>query len=243
VGNKQNSLAQLELHLIIRITRKVKATKELPKDVIAVKKFLSSDSSDDLYDIAEKLIANSPELIAMWRTLEKRKVGEDDLWVWSFLRNAADASNLPPFHYINAKERRKLSSRITTLANQLARELEQNELDVQLVYSEGKTFNGFFLYEDFGESNQARIDADKKKKLKVSLLIQKIAERAEQRIAHEPTPGKTSANVRAIRFIRIISAYNKRRHGKPLSAATATAANAIFDTSYQESDIAKLLNR
>lgn len=215
----------------------------LPKDVVTVKNRLALDSSDDRYEIANKLIVNSADLIAMWRSLEKRKIGEDELWVWSFLGTAVAASNLPAFHYKPAKERRELSERIATLANKLASELEQNELDGQLIYSDGKMFDGFFLYEDFGEKSQARIDAAQRKKLQVSTLIQRIAERAAKKISDEPIPGKVGANARAIRFVRIVAGRNKQIYDEPLNAVTATAANAIFGTAYQESDIVNLLNR
>jgi len=213
----------------------------LPKDVVTVRKCLELDRSDDLYEIANKLIGNSPELIGMWRSLERRKIGDLEHWVWSFLGAAVDASNLPPFHYKSLKARRELSDRIATLAKNLSSELEQNELDGHLIYSDGKIFNGFFLYEDFGESNQARIDADQCKKLPVSTVIQRISDRAVEKIENEPMPGKVGANVRAIRFVRIVAERNKRMYGDPLNAVIATAVNAIFEKSYEESDIAQPL--
>jgi len=215
----------------------------LPKDVVTVKNRLPHDCSDYRCEVASKLIVDSPELLAMWRSLERRDIGGDELWVWIFLGTAARASNLPPFHYKPAKKRRKLSNRITTLANELANELKQNELDGQLFYSDSINYHGFFIYDDFEEFMQIEIDDAQTQKVKMSLLIQKFAERATNAIDTEPIPGKAGANARAIHFVRIVADRNERKYGEPLNAVTATAANAIFGTSYQESDIVNLLNR
>ena len=218
---------------------------ELPDDVVRVKRSLSRDPSNELTEIAGKLIADSPELVAMWRTLDRRKYPHDPpgIWVLQFLDMAREASSLPPFHYKSAKGRRELADTIKDLATRLTRALEVNGLDAHLIHNDGKMFNGFFLYEDFGDSNRARIDADGLNKLKVSVLIERFAERARKKIAEEPMPGKASANVRAVRFVRIIAARNRRLYGEPLNAATAAAANAIFGISYLESDIRNLLSR
>jgi hypothetical protein len=178
----------------------------------------------------------------MWRALERHE-NEDDPWVWIFLRAVANACTLPAFHHKSARERRELSNAIRKLASCLADTLERNGLDAHLIYNDGKLFNGFFLYEDFGESNQARIDAAGNPKLEISRLIRGVAQRAERKIADEPMRGKSGANARAIRFVRLIASRNKGRYGKPLNAVTATAANAVFETSYAESDVRKLLSR
>ena len=216
---------------------------ELPQDVKRAKHVLSLDPSHELTQIAEKLVADTPELMAMWQALESRRHPDDQDWVWAFLRQAADACNLPPYHYKSAADRRDLSNEITDLACRLARALRVNGLDAHLVQNEGKLFSGFFFYEDFGDSNRASIDTGGTSKLEVSVLVERIAERAQKKIADEPIPGKAGPNAHAIRFIRIIAARNKRWYGKPLNAVTATAANAIFGTTYQESDIHNLLNR
>jgi hypothetical protein len=216
---------------------------KLPTDAIAVKRALSRNPSHRLFPVAEKLLADTPPLVAMWRALEKREVRDNDPWVWGFLEASADAANLPPYHYVSANERRKLIKTITSLATSFAGMLETNRLDAHLIHSDGKIFNGYFFYEDFGEPNQARIDADGTNKLKVSVLIKSIADRAEKRITEEPPRGKTGTNVRAIRFVRVIAKRNFVIYREPLNAVTAAAANAIFGTSYGESDIRKLLSR
>ena len=217
---------------------------KLPKDVEAVKRGLSRVPSHDLSEIAEKLlIADSPKIAKMWRTLEGRKVGSDDLWVWGFLRAAADAANLPPYHYMSKKDRGELADRIGDLATKLSRALDVNGLDADLIYRKEKMFNGFFLFEDFSESTRECLDADDIKKLKVSALIKGVAERSQKKIADEPIRGKGGANAPAIRFVRLIAARNRRHFGKVLNAVTATAANAIFATHYTEGDITNLLAR
>ena len=191
----------------------------------------------------DKLLIDTPPLVAMWRALEKRSILDDDLWVWAFLEAATDATNLPPYHNAPARERRKLTQAITDSANKLARMLAVNELDAHLIHSDSGWFKGFSLYEDFGDSNRARIDAAETNKLKVSVLIQGIADRAKEKICDEPLPGKTGRNARAIRFIRLIAKRNMSSYKVPLNAVTATAVNVLFETSYEESDIRKLLSR
>jgi hypothetical protein len=216
---------------------------KLPKDVESVKRALSRDPPHDLSAIAAKLMANTSELAAMWKALEKRRCGADDFWVWGFLRAAANASNLPPYHYMTAQDRRDLSDKILGLAKDLVRALEVNGLDAHLVHNDGKIFNGYFLYEDFGESNRTRFDIAGASKLKASELISRMAERSKEKINEEPIPGKNGPNARAIRFVRLIAARNKRNFDQPLNAVTAAAANAVFGTSYAASDIKKLLSR
>lgn len=218
---------------------------ELPKDVRRARKALSRGMYRKWTNIADKLVADTPELVRMWRTLEGLKDPDEPpvIWVWNFLHASFDASNLPPYHYKSKADRIELADTIEKLATRLARALEVNGLDAHLIHNNGKIFNGFFLYEDFGDSNRASIDADGVNKLKVSALIKGIAERAKQKISDEPMPGKSGANVKAIRFIRKIAAQNKRSYRKVLNAVTATAANAIFGTHYAEGDITNLLAR
>lgn len=219
------------------------AMKSLPVDVIKVNKVLLCYPSDKRNAVAQKLIADSPELVNMWQTLEKRNSHNDDLWVWAFLETARDASALPPYHYKSLKDRTDLSARIATLATNLVRALKANDLDGHLIRSDGKIFNGFFLYEDFSESNQWRIDNDGTDKLEVTLLIDRIAERAKQKIDDEPMPGKVGGNVKAIRFVRIVAKRNQRWYGETLNTVVATATNAMFGASYTASDISNLLSR
>ena len=218
---------------------------ELPKDVRRAKAAISRGMYSEWAGIADKLICDAPDLVAMWRELERLKCIDDPppIWVWHFLRASFDASNLPPYHYKSKAERRDLVKNITTSADCLVRTIKANGLDVSLIHNDGKLFNGFFFYEDFGESNRASIDADKVNKLRVSELIESFATRAKAEIEEEPMPGKKGANVMAIRFVRMIGKNNQRMYGKPLNTVTATATNAIFATSYTPSDISNLLKR
>ncbi len=215
----------------------------LPKDVIEVKRRLEKDDFDKLRCVADKLIADSPELISMWRTLKRREDDLNDSWVWDYLRAVKEASTLPAFHYASRLERQELSDKIGRDSRYLSDILKHNNLDGQLFYDDGKMFPGFYIDEDFGESNQSRINNAEIPKIPVSLVIQRIAERAKEKIAEEPMPGKSGKNVRAIRFIRIIAARNQRVYETPLHFVTAIAANGLFKTKYRESDVVNLLNR
>ena len=151
---------------------------------------MSRGPPNELSAVANKLMADTPELSAMWRSLERKGSQEDNLWVWAFLRSAAAANNLPPYHYVSAEGRRKLSKSIVDLASNLAGLLEDNELDAHLVYINGRIFNGYYTYEDFGESNRAQMDAAGDPKLKFSKLLAGIAKRSKEKIANEPIAGK-----------------------------------------------------
>ena len=196
-------------------------------------------------DIAGKLIVDTPELVGMWRTLERLKHPNEPppIWVWNFLGDAFDASTLPPYHYKSKAERRELIEIIRNSSVALANTLTVNELDLHLVKGDGYLFNGYFAYEDFGDSNRKRIDIQGDLKLKMSYAITQTAERAIQKITDEPMPGNVGVNVRAVRFIRIIAANNTRRHGEAFNTLTAAAANAIFETNYTPSDVTNLLAR
>lgn len=216
---------------------------ELPEDVRRVRQNLLSDPSDKRNAIATKLIDDTPELVKMWQTLEQKKIGNDDLWVWAFLQLATDAATLPPYHYKSKSDRSEILERITNLATELVRALTTNDLDAHLFLNDGKIFGGFRFYEDFGETNRARIDAAGIEKLKVSAAIKGIVERAQQKITEEPLPGKGGANDNVIRFIRIVAKRNQLLHGESMNTIIATAANTIFQTSYTSGDISNLLSR
>ena len=216
---------------------------KLPKHVEEVKAFLDQDPSYPNFEVAQKLMSETPDHISMWKSLERRKIGSDSLWVWAFLEEASKASKLPQYHYMSVKDRNELSNRMDRLSKELSQTLRANEFDTHIVYIQGKIFNGFYCFEDLGYSNQQRIEADNIEKLKISTILNKIAERSKTIIAEEPLPGKTGKNVRAIRFIRIMSKHNRRRFKTPLNKVIATAANSIFETQYSESDIRKLLSR
>jgi hypothetical protein len=216
---------------------------KLPKDVEIVRQALLRDPSHEFSKIAKKLIANTPDLVAMWQTLERQASGDDELWVWGFLGLASKASSMPVYHHMPARKRRELSAKISRLATELASTLDVNELDVHLTCIKGINFHGFYFFEDFGLSNQEGIKAAGDPKLKATTAITRIAARAAQQIADEPIKGKSGTNAAAIRFVRWIAARNQRHYGRPLNQATAIATNAIYGTSYEESDIRKLLSR
>ena len=216
---------------------------ELPKDVVSVKQTLLRDPPDKLSDIAKKLMEGTPELASMWETLEKHEDGSDDLWVWAFLQAASNSKDLPAFHFKKDKDRKELSEEITSLAKRLATKLEVNGLDAHLFHNNGKMFNGFFLYEDFGETNRESIDNDGIEKLKISELLISFATRTREIIKNEPMSGKIGKNADAIRFARLISKRNIFLYDKSLNNVVAAATNALFGTNYRGGDISNLLNR
>lgn len=216
---------------------------QLPEAVLKVKRYLEERPEEPAAEVADRLIHPSPELISMWRSLEESKAGEDDLWVWAFLEVATRAYQLPRFHHYSAKQRQDLARKINKLTSTLASEIEQNGLDFHLIYSGGKLFPGFYVYEDYGESNQARIEATGLSKLQATDFIRQLSARCEERLLVEPVSGKAGVNAQAIRFLRMIAKRNEMMYGSPLHRVTATATNAVYGTSYEESDIAHLLNR
>lgn len=216
---------------------------QLPIHVLEVQKSLFRDNSHDLYQISTKLISTDPKVVNMWYSLEKHSDTRDNLWVWGFLSSAENYNNMPRYHYLNGTEKHELSDSIIGLAGQLAKKLTYWGLDGHLVHNDGINYNGFYVLEDFSGHMQAQFEEAKAKKLKVSKLITKFAERAARQIRQEPLPGKKGKKAKAVRFIRLLAARNKRMYKKPLNYVVATAANAIFGTEYVESDVRNLLTR
>ena len=178
----------------------------------------------------------------MWAAIEKRSY-QHDPWVAIFLEMVKSAANLPPYHHLTAARRRALAREIERTSRQLARQLKENYLDVHLIYSPGKIFHGFFIYENFGESNRARIDEAGTEKVAVSKIVSVTGQRAKELITTEPIRGKAGENARAIRFVRILADQVKGYYRQPLLHVVMTATNSIFCTSYNEGDIQNLLTR
>ena len=126
---------------------------------------------------------------------QKRSILDDANWVWGFLESAAAASNLPPYH-LPVRERRKLAEGITRLASSLAKTLEENGLDAHLVHLDWKWFNGLQVDEDLRDSIQASIDAEGREKIKLSILIEGMAERANEKIMEERSVERRSERPR-----------------------------------------------
>ena len=217
---------------------------KLPEQVREMRDKLARYPSHPRFKIAQKLINENPENILMWKSLERRRgINKDDFWVWSFLGAALKASKLPPYHYMPLRDRNELSNQIDLLSKKLSQALKANDLDVHWIFTDGTTFNGFYIFEDFGETNQERIEAAGTLKLRVSEQLKFIAERSRNILAEQPLPGKAGKNVKAIRFIRIMAKLLCQLYGTPLNSVLMAAANSIFETQYSESDIHKLLSR
>ena len=182
----------------------------LPFQVEKYRQILLLDTSDELYEVAQKLVVDSPDIVKMWKSIERAEkqrgysTDADYWWVKCFLDSAKKSSRLPDFHYIPANERRELQLSITKLTKQLTILLEKNQLAGHLVHCYGSIFNGFYIYQHFSESNQARINDSGTHKLKITDLMKKGDERANEIIETEPLQGKTGTNVAAIRFVRLV---------------------------------------
>ena len=216
----------------------------LPRDVAAVKRKLARNPEHELAEIAAKLINDAdPDLVRMWSALERRRMNDDDSWVWLFLSAVAAAKSLPRYHRLPAKKRRKLSENIAKFADRLALELEANDLDAHIVHVDVAIIKGFYFYEDFAESRQAWIDSTGTSMLRMSRLIKEAAIRAQRMIAEDPIAGKNAQRADAIRFIRLLAASNTRLYDNPSPALIMPAVNALFSTVYAVSDISKMLKR
>jgi hypothetical protein len=204
----------------------------LPEAVQRLKRNLSNEPEflRELGSVADKLLRETPALKAMWQAIASRSDPRDP-WVMIFLSAAKGASELPAFYYKPGTERRKLSSDIERAPNRLTRLIEENGLDAHVIYSNGVNFNGFYVYEGFGESNRARIDATEAKKLAFTQLIKFAACYAQERIAEVRARGKSRRNVRAIRFARLLAENNNSYYAERLLAVTAAGnRNGIHST-------------
>lgn len=216
----------------------------LPSQVEKVRLQLKEFPQLELTDIADKLLLpNDPELCHMWATLEKYSINHDDLWVWGCMHRVKDCLFLPRYHSLNKKDRKELVEDIQSISKKLVEKLCANNLDATIIHTNGTLFNGFFLYDDFSESNQWEIDNSYANKLLVSHLITRIAERATEKINQEPLSGKIGKNSEAIRFIRLMINQHHRIYKMPLNKVVVSCVNALFGTMYSESDVSNLINR
>ena len=231
----------------------------IPSVVLDVKNKIEgvdSDYSEDLKEVAKKLIVdtteeltgdnteeltgdNTSDLVSMWKAIEKRSDPVDDLWVWGFLEDVENAVQLPRYHYISKSERVELVSDINKLTHKLSLKLESNDLDGHLFYNPGAMNEGFCIYEDFDAHHQAQINELAVKKIELTTLLNEISERSRRKVLEEPLAGKAGKNNRAIRFMRNMAIRNRKLYGQPLNKVIMSATNALFETNYTEIDIAK----
>jgi hypothetical protein len=217
----------------------------IPSVVLDVKNKIEgvdSDYSEDLKEVAKKLIVDTPDLVSLWKAIEKRSESVDDLWVWGFLEDVENAVQLPRYHYKSKSERVELVSDINKLSRKLSLKLESNDLDGHLFYNPEGMNEGFYIYEDFEENNQAEINQLAVKMIELTTLLNAINERSRRKVLEEPLAGKAGKNNRAIRFIRNMAIRNRKRYDQPLNKVIMIATNTLFDTNYVESDIAKRCN-
>ena len=232
----------------------------IPSVVLDVKNKIEgvdSDYSEDLKEVAKKLIVdtteeltgdnteeltgdNTSDLVSMWKAIEKRSEPVDDLWVWGFLEAVEKAARLPRYHYKSKAERGELVSDINKLFRKLSLKLQSNDLDGHLFYNPEGINEGFYIYEDFEENHQAEINESAVKMIELTTLLNEINERSRRKVLEEPLAGKAGKNNRAIRFIRNMAIRNRKLYDQPLNKVTAEAANALFGTKYPESEVVQL---
>lgn len=216
----------------------------LPSQVEVVRRHLEKFPQPKLSEIARKLfIPTDQELCSTWATIERYSHTVDELWVWAYLDRVRDCFYVPRYHNLNKKDRKELIEDIQSISKELVMKLSVNGLDATLIHSNGFNFNGFYLYEDFGESNQRQIDQSNTNKLLVSSLITQIASRAVEKIDQEPLPGKKGKNSEAVRFVRMMVAHHMWSYRTPLNKVVVNLANALFGTAYAESDVSNLIKR
>lgn len=229
--------------------KKTKLNNGLPKHVLEVKEYFKNnktDSPSETRKIANKLIIDSSDLVTMWRSIEKySKCTEDNFWVWAFLEAVVWYRQLPKFLKKTRSQQRKLAKEIEYGANSLAILIDENELTEHLIHSESMTFPGFRFYEDFGESNQARIDNLNLQKISTPQLLREIGRRVKEKIEVQSFKGKRTKNFEAIRFARLLAQRNEKTYiyDQPLNAVVATVTNTLYGTNYLVHDIANLRNR
>lgn len=216
----------------------------LPSQVEVVRSQLQKFPKPELSPIAEKLlIPSDQELCRTWKTLENYSHAVDELWVWAYLKTVRDCLHLPRYHDLNKRDRKELKNDIQSISRELVTKLRVNSLDATLIHNNGFNYNGFYFYEDFGESNQSQIDQSNTNKLLVSSLITQIVSRAVEKIDQEPLPGKKGKNSEAVRFVRMMVTHHMWSYRTPLNKVVVNLANALFGTAYAESDVSNLIKR
>lgn len=220
---------------------------DFPKGVLLERERLARLRDQHKLELLEKLMRDDATA-QMWRTLERRTYAaenpefDDGLWVTAFLEAVASASNPPRYQTASTADRKDLANRLERFRDEIGRVLAVYDLDFHVVQLNGKMFNGLYVLEDFGDANQARIKNAEDPLVSASALIHGVIGRCLDQIEGVKHV-KQGANSLAIRFIRALAARNQTVHGEVLNAVVATAANAIYGTTYVESDIRNLLNR
>lgn len=234
--------------------RKQPAT-EFPEHVIELKSnlalFAQDGSKDDIQEFEIMRLLTEPkedvylsDYVNMWKTFRRNMHDPcDTMWASCFIEQVKNAYHLPPYYYLNNKERAALIDRINSLSNNLKNILKTNELETQLVSIEGKIFNGMYIFEEFGEKNQALMTEDDCHKAYLSGIMDLMLGNACERISEANTSGKKAKNIEAIRFIRLMSEHNIKYYNNPLNSVIKTATFALYDIDYSDSDIHNIVNR
>lgn len=221
---------------------------DFPKAVLLERQRLVCTGDTHKVNLLDSLMRDEAAVL-MWKTLERRSSAlanaesDDGLWVAAFLAAVTAASSPPRYQTASTADRKDLANRLRSLRNEMEKLLDVYELDFHIVQLNGKTFNGLYVFEDFGDANRARIRGAGDQLMPASELMANMIGRCIDQV-EQVKPAKQGSNALAIRFIRDLAERNKRAYeGEVLNAVIATAANAIYGTDYVESDVRNLLNR
>lgn len=218
-----------------------------------VKEYYLNDFPDDKKaGIAKKLLVPSETVSAkkletMWRYIQEAKEEQgklyDELWVQIFIEHAFNASNFPVYYYTNKKDRDDLIGEIETLTANLSKKIKANDLDYHLFCTDGKSFNGFYFYEEFSLEKRKDIDQEGFGKIPLSSILKGFSQTAKKEVLSAMTNAKAGGTVDTTRFIRALFNSIEQYNIKRVNAVLITTVLAIYGKEYESKGITQLLRR
>jgi hypothetical protein len=217
---------------------------KLPDHVEEVRKIIARNIP--VTRTPNKLLSTDPEIIKMWRSIErKEKVFNDTSWVLWFLHFAREASNLADYELLSKSDREDNLHKITNSIKNLSQAIRVTGLDAYVHLDENTAETGCLretkkkvdLYEDPDSQSPKKTD------LTVLQLLDQLSNWASIELQKEPKPGKAGKTVTQIKFIHTMAGYLETFYDTPLLSVLATACNSIYGTNFNKSDISKILKR
>ncbi len=217
-----------------------------PPNVLKFKEYL--EHSGDPWAITMRKLTEQKKnldisaLQKMWRTLEEKEQKKyntlDDTWVRYFVMYASFYSHLPPYYFEPKSQRNLLTQDLRQLVKKLTRALQYNEFDYR-ISSLNKNEN-FLFYEELGYSDRREIDNSQAVIPKISDVLNKILNMAENEIKSTVTVRK-DLHAQARMFVYYMANYLRNIYGSPLYSVLITTAIAIFGIQYDEREIRKII--
>lgn len=218
---------------------------EMPEQVILAAEQMQANGDSPSLSIARRLILADINLVKMWRTLaDQHRDDTEGHWVETFLWSCSCASNVPAYFLLSNKERSRIAEKLEKLSQELIDSFGTLGLDPHFVHECQSSQKDYLILEDYGALRRARVENEgyTGSTLPISSAIRLASESAIKTIEAAPE-GKRGENFRAIYFVRTLAAHHERRYGQHLLSAVASAANALFGTLYDESNVHKLIRR